>query len=236
MNSENSFKNGIKDGIPIALGYLGVSFSFGIIAAGNGFPIWAAVLMSFTNLTSAGEFAGVNMIAADCALIELALTQFIINLRYSLMSLSLTQKIDESLTLPHRLITGYFITDEIFAVASSKSILIGRKYLYGLGLLPLIGWTLGTLIGAAAGSVLPVSVINALGIALYAMFVAIIIPPAKKQTSVRFVILISISLSCILKYTDVFKNISNGFVIILCTLLSAGAGAFFFPLKKEGEA
>lgn len=226
-----TFQKGLKDGIPIALGYLTVSFGFGITAVRAGLSILAAVGMSATNLTSAGQAAGVAVIAASGTLAELALTQLIINIRYSLMALSLSQKLDSTFTLPHRLIASFGITDEIFAVASSQSFPVTPAYMYGLVLDGLLSWTLGTFLGAYAGSVLPQAFTDAMGIALYGMFLAIIIPPARKMISVLFVVVLSAAMSLLFRFALPF--ISEGFSVIICALIASAAGALLFPVKEE---
>lgn len=231
----HSFSQGLKDGLPIALGYLAVSFSFGIAAINKGLSVGTAVLISATNLTSAGQFAGIEIIAAGGLVIELIITQLIINLRYSVMSISLSQKVDRSVTLPHRLLISFFITDEIFAVAYSKRGLVGYSYLYGLGITPILGWTLGTLLGAVMGEVLPSSLRTALGVALYAMFIAIVVPVAKKSRPVSVVVLIAILCSCILKFTPGLNQISGGFSIILCAVIASVAGAVLYPVREEAD-
>jgi len=228
-----TFSNGIKDGIPIALGYLSVSFSFGLLAVNMGIPAFFAVLISMTNLTSAGQFAGVGLIAAGASVLEMIFTQLVINIRYSLMSISISQKIDKSVTFLHKLLISFFITDEIFAVASSKDGEISRNYMYGLGIMPFCGWSLGTLLGAVSGGLLPVTLRVALGVALYAMFIAIVVPVAKISKSVAIVVLISVALSCIFKFVPIFKSISSGFVIIFCAVIASAIGALLFPVKEE---
>lgn len=237
MNTQNKglFKCGLKDGIPIALGYLSVSFGFGISAVNGGLSPLAAVIISLTNLTSAGQVAGVEVILALGTLIEMALTQLTINVRYSLMSLSLSQKLDQSFTLPHRLIASFGITDEVFGVASSKKDPLKPIYMYGLILLPFIGWTLGTLLGAVAGNILPQSVNNALGIAIYGMFVAIVLPPAKREMGVLAASLISIGVSLALAFIPLFSFITSGFAIIVSALAAAVVAALLFPIKEEDE-
>lgn len=237
MNTQNKglFKCGLKDGIPIALGYLSVSFGFGISAVNGGLSPLAAVIISLTNLTSAGQVAGVEVILALGTLIEMALTQLTINIRYSLMSLSLSQKLDKSFTLPHRLIASFGITDEVFGVASSKKDPLKPIYMYGLILLPFIGWTLGTLLGAVAGNILPQSVNNALGIAIYGMFVAIVLPPAKREMGVLAASLISIGVSLALAFIPLFSFITSGFAIIVSALAAAVVAALLFPIKEEDE-
>lgn len=226
-------KQGLKDGIPIGLGYLSVSFTFGLMAVSNGLTVMQAVLISMTNLTSAGQFAGLAIISASGSFAEMALTQLIINIRYALMSLSLSQKLDSSFSIPHRLLSSFGITDEIFAVSSSKDGLINRKYLYCLILIPFLGWTLGTLTGAAAGEILPPRIKAALGIAIYGMFIAIIIPPAKKSKSVLLVISGSALLSCLLRY---LTHVSDGFSVIICAVAVSAAAALLAPVDTENKS
>lgn len=230
---QKTFKQGLIDAIPIALGYLSVSFGFGILAVSLNIDALFAVLISLTNLTSAGQAAGVEIIAAGGALIEMALTQLVINLRYSLMGLSLTQKLDSSFTTPKRLLLSFGITDEIFAVAISGSGKISAKYMAGLIALPIIGWTSGTFLGAVAGSLLPQFITSAMGILLYGMFIAIFTPAAKKEKGVLVVVIIAAVTSVIFKYLLSF--ISSGFAIILTALIAATLGAIFFPKKEETE-
>lgn len=230
------FKKGLRDGIPIALGYISVSFTFGLQAVSTGLTWWEAVLISMTNLTSAGQFAGLDiMIRGGGFWIEMACTQFIINLRYALMSLSLSQKTDNSVKGIHRWLTGFGITDEIFAVSMGNEKEVSRKYLYGVILLPLLGWVTGTFLGAAAGQALPAVVRDSLCIAIYGMFLAIIIPPAKKNSAILKVVIISVALSCVFKWVPGLDKVSSGFVIIICTLIAASVGAIFFPIKEEKE-
>ena len=237
MNTHNKrlFSCGLKDGIPIALGYLSVSFGFGISAVGGGLSPFTAVLISLTNLTSAGQVAGVEVILALGTLLEMALTQLTINIRYSLMSLALSQKLDKSFTLPHRLITSFGITDEVFGVASSKTEPLKPIYMYGLILLPFLGWTIGTLLGAVAGNLLPESINRALGIAIYGMFVAIVLPPAKREKGVLAASLISISVSLALAFVPLFSFITSGLAIIISALVAAIIAALLFPIKEEED-
>lgn len=227
-------RHGFRDGLPIGLGYLSVSFGFGISAVSKGLSPLVATLISMTNLTSAGQVAGISVIAASGAIIEMMMTQLIINLRYSLMGLTLTQKLDESFSTLHRAAVSFFITDEIFAVASSKDS-VNTRYMYSLGVLPYTGWALGTLLGAVAGSLLPSHISASLGIAIYGMFIAIIVPPAKKEKGILFAVLLSVALSCILKYVPVFSFITQGFAVIICAIVAALAAALLFPVKEVAE-
>lgn len=229
-----NFRKGLHDGIPIALGYLSVSFTFGIQCIANGLSWWQAFLISLTNLTSAGQFAGLGIICAgSAAYFQMACTQFIINLRYALMGLSLSQKADGSLKGIHRWLTGFGITDEIFVVAMGNKSEVSNKYMYGLILLPVIGWSGGTFLGAVAGTLLPKVVCSALCIAIYGMFLAIIIPPAKKSSAVLRVILIAVVLSCCFKYVPLMKRVPGGFAIIISTVVASALGALLFPVAEN---
>ena len=227
------FRQGIRHGIPIALGYLSVSFAFGMKAAGVGLTVLQAVLISMTNLTSAGQMAALPLMVGGASLAEMALTQLTINLRYALMSLSLSRKLDESMGTLQRMIFSFANTDEIFAVASSQPGKVGKRYLYGLMITPWIGWSLGTLLGSAAGTLLPEFVRTALGIAIYGMFLAIILPPARKLGPVRFVVIIAVALSLCFHYIPGLNTVSGGFVIIICGVAAAAAGALLFPIKED---
>jgi predicted branched-subunit amino acid permease len=228
-----AFRRGIRHGVPIGLGYLSVSFAFGMKAVGDGLTVLQAVLISMTNLTSAGQIAALPLMVSGASLAEMALTQLTINLRYALMSLSLGRKLDETMGTPQRLIFSFANTDEIFAVASSQQGKVGKFYLYGLMLTPWIGWSLGTLLGAAAGTLLPAFVRSALGIAIYGMFLAIILPPARKRRPVRFVVLAAVAMSLCFRYIPGLNTVSSGFVIIICGVAAAALGAWRFPAGED---
>ncbi len=233
MKENNSFLKGIIDGLPICFGYLSVSFAFGIFATGQGLSILEAVMMSMTNLTSAGQLAAVPIIATGGGLIELALTQFIINIRYSLMSVSLSQKLGKSVRLLDRFLIAFGNTDEVFAVASGKKGTVGKRYLYGLIMTPFLGWSLGTLLGAAAGNILPQIVISSLGVAIYGMFIAIVVPVIREEKSTALCVALAIALSCIFYYMPLLKGIPSGFVIIICSVVASAVFAYFAPVKQE---
>ena len=224
------FTKGCRYGLPIALGYLPVSFSFGMIAVANGISPIAAIIISMTNLTSAGQFAGINIIAAAGGTIEMAVTQLVINLRYMLMSLSLSQKI-EKMAIIKRLITAFGITDEVFAVASTVPFKVTFPFMSGLIAIPYIGWSLGTILGAYVNNLLPKSLADAMGITLYAMFIAIIIPTARQDKKVLYVLLIAVAFSCIIYF--LLPVISSGWAVIIATVISSAVGATFFPHKEE---
>ncbi len=230
----SAFSRGMSHGIPICLGYLSVSFGFGIIAVKSGLSVLQAATVSATNLTSAGQAAGVDIISRCGAIIEMILVQLTINIRYSLMGLSLTQKLDKSFTLPHRLAASYGITDEIFAVCSAQKEPITPPYMYGMILVAFLGWVTGTVLGAAAGELLPESVSSAMGLVLYGMFLAIIVPPAKKERSVLAAVMIAAVLSILFRY--VLTMVSGGFAIIISAVAASAAAAVLFPLKDEEAA
>lgn len=231
----NSWKQGLQDGIPIALGYVSVSFAFGMMASNQGIPVWASVLISFSNLTSAGQFAGLGIIAANGSMMEMALSQFVINLRYFLMSLSLTQKLDEKTKTLQRAVIAHGITDEIFALSSSKPKKVGFLYMISLMFLPILGWTGGTFLGATASTLLPVILRDSLGIMIYGMFLVIIIPPCRTSKNIGIVVLMAAVTSCLFQVLSAYISIGSGFVIILCTLFAAGVGAFLFPIDGEEQ-
>lgn len=233
MNWKKELGRGIKDGLPIGLGYVPVAFTFGFIAVSGGLPIWVACLISLTNLTSAGQFAGTNLILAGAGYMEVALTTFVINIRYMLMSLSLTQRVEEKTGILQRMVFGFGITDETFVVASLKPGILKASYLFGLILIPIAGWNLGTLLGAGISSLLPQALQNAMGIALYGMFIALLVPAARDSVHILIIVLMAVFVNCFLKYIPLFSFVSSGFRIILATVIGAGAGAVLFPKDSE---
>ncbi len=234
-SSIESYKEGAHDGIPIMLGYFGVSFSFGILGTTGGLAWWQTTLISLTNLTSAGQFAGLNIMLASGTYFEMIIAQFIINLRYALMSISLSQKVDSSFKGIFRMLLGFGMTDEIFGVASNHKGEVRRSYFFGLMTTPMLGWTIGTLCGAVLGAILPSMVVDALGIALYGMFIAIVVPEMKRDKKVIVPVLIAVALSCTIKYVPALKSISVGFSVIICAVAASVIGAIFFPVSDEEE-
>lgn len=231
---KSRFLRGMSHGIPIFLGYLSVSFGFGILAVNKaGLSVFQASVISASNLTSAGQKAGLDVIAAGGALIEMILLQLTINIRYSLMALSLSQKLDKRFTTPHRLFASFGITDEIFAVCSAQKEPITPAYMYGMIFIAAVGWVTGTALGAAAGELLPPSVSAAMEIVLYGMFIAIVIPPAKKQHGVLFAAVIAAALSVIFRYA--LPVVSEGFAIIISAVAASVLAALIFPVKDEEE-
>ena len=233
MKEINSFKKGIINGLPICFGYLSVSFAFGIFAVGSGLSILQAVIISLVNVTSAGQLAAVPIICGGGGLVELAMSQLIINSRYSLMSVSLSQKLGESIKLRHRFLIAFGNTDEVFAVASSQIENVGKNYMYGLILTPILGWTFGTLLGAVAGNILPAIVTTSLGVAIYGMFVAIVVPQLKAERSALICSAIAVVLSCCFRYLSFMSAVPSGFVVIICAVVASLIMAAVAPVKSE---
>ena len=231
MEKRSLFLKGIAAGVPIGLGYFAVSVGIGVAAVSAGLNVITALLISMTNLTSAGQVAGISLIAAGGSLIEMALTQAVINLRYSLMGITLSQKLESSFTTPHRLILSAFITDEIFGVASTQ-LSVNVRYMYGLATVPYIGWAAGTFVGAAAGSVLPASVVAALGLAIYGMFTAIVVPAMKRDRGVTVSVIAAAAISTAIHFVPALKFISYGFAVIISSVVAAAVSAY---LSARGE-
>ena len=236
MSKSKQYLKGISNGLPIGIGYLSVSFAFGIFAIANGLTGAEAVLISMTNLTSAGQLAAVPIIAGGGAFVEIIVSQLIINLRYALMSISLSQKLDKKVTLFERLIIAFGNTDEIFAVAISNPKDVTAPYMYGLITTPFLGWNLGTLLGAVAGNILPAIITSALGVAIYGMFVAIVVPVIKKEKNTALCVAFAILLSCAFKYISPLSSVPSGFVIIICAILASVVFALVAPIKTDKEA
>lgn len=233
-----SFRKGILDGIPICLGYLSVSFAFGIFAVEeSGLSVLHTLLISMLCVTSAGQLAAVPIIAGGGGLWELAVSQLVINLRYSLMSISLSQKLDKKVKLPSRLLISFVNTDEVFAVASGQAGAVGKKYMYGLGLLPWIGWSTGTLLGAVAGNILPAIITESLGVAIYGMFIAIVVPEMKKSSPTALCVAVAVALSVAFYYVPFLQQIPTGFTVIICAVTASVLLALLKPIKEaeDGE-
>ena len=236
----NEFVRGIKRGFPICLGYIPVSFTFGLIAVKMGFTPAQATLISLTNMASAGQFAGIRLIEGGAPYIELVITTFVINLRYFLMSLSLSQKVNPEMPFYKRAIMAYCITDEVFALASMEPDDVTFPFFGGLMLTPILGWTSGTLLGAIASNLLSPMLQGCMGIALYCMFIAIIIPPARKSRKVALAVVIAAALSCIFKYVPGINMLSKvgggGWSIITAAILGAAICASIKEVKRRRKA
>ena len=227
-----NFKRGLILGIPIGLGYLSVSFTFGIMAVSYGMDWWQAVLISMFTVTSAGQFAGINIMMHPGQYLQMLISQLTINVRYSFMSISISQKADSKFRGIYRFILGFMMTDEIFAVASQEE-KVSRSFFAGLSVLPYLGWSFGTFLGAILGSVLPDRIMSALSLAIYGMFVAIVVPEMKKSRPVIVVVIIAVALSFLFYYVPALKGISSGLTITVCAILAAVIGAILFPVDSE---
>ena len=226
------FRRGLIAGIPIALGYLSVSFTVGIMGATLGLCIWQTVLISMTCLTSAGQLAGIGIMVHPGQYMQMLISQLTINIRYSFMAVSLSQKADSKFSGIFRWIFGFFITDEIFAVFVQENAL-KRSYMAGTACLPWIGWSFGTLLGASLGAILPDRIMSALAVAIYAMFIAIVVPEMKKSTAVIWVVSIAVLLSCLFYYVPALQGISSGITISVCAIVAAVVGALVFPVEVD---
>lgn len=235
METRLSFRQGLADALPIFFGYLSVSVAFGILAATRNVPVWLAAAVSMTAFTGTGQFVWLDLIAALTAIAQTAFALAVINARYFLMSLSLSQRLPEKMTLWQRLIVGFGNTDEVFAVAMTRTEPLNFKYLLGLILCSYSGWVGGTVIGGLASGVIPDPVLSALGIALYAMFIALIVPPAKKSKPILAVIIGAAALNCALRFIPVFSFIDDGWKTIISGVAAAAIAAALFPVREVAE-
>ena len=229
----NAYRTGVNRGLPVGVGYFSVSFGFGAMAAAQGLRALDATLISMTNLTSAGQFAGLTLILAAATLWELILTQLVINSRYALMSLALSQRMGQRIGVLPRLFIAFFNTDEIFALAMAEKAPLTVPFMLGLGTTPILGWTAGTLCGALAGSVLPASIRVALGVMLYGMFIAIVVPPARQEKPVLITVILALILSCLFTWVPGLKDVSAGISIVICTVAAAAICAWLHPIEEE---
>ena len=230
------FLAGMRMGMPVCVGYFSVSFGFGAMAIAQGLQVWHAVLISASNLTSAGQFAGLTVIAAGATLLEMILTQLVINSRYALMSLALGQRLGPSVGVGKRLIAAFFNTDEVFALGMTRLGKLSTSYFVGAGTVAALGWISGTALGALAGSVLPLSVRMALGAMLYGMFIAIIVPQARQEKPILLSVVLALVFSCLFAWVPGLDRVSAGLAIVICTVAAAAICALVFPVEQEAEA
>ena len=235
MQSENKkwFAKGMKDGIPICLGYFAVAFTLGIAAKKAGFTAFQAMLASLTNNASAGQFAGFTLVAAGASYLEVAVMELVANARYLLMSCALSQKLPAGTSLLHRLLISYDVTDEIFGVSMAVPGKLNPFYTYGVILAAAPGWAFGTYLGVLMGNLLPAAIVRALSVGLYGMFLAVIIPPARKSRILAGIILISMGASFAFTKLPLVSSLPSGTRTILLTVLIAGGAAVLFPVKEE---
>lgn len=229
------FARGLRDGIPICMGYFAVSFALGITARGIGMNALQAGLMSLGMVASAGEFAAIVLIESAAGVFEMISTCIVVNLRYFLMSCSLSQKLSPDLPFIHRFLLPYCITDEIFGLSSAVPGYLDPRYSYGMTVISVAGWTTGTVLGVLMGNIMPPWAVNALNVSLYGMFLAIIIPPARKDRFIAGLVLISMTASGLFAVLPLLRSISGGFRVIILTLLIAGTAAFIHPVDENKE-
>ena len=235
MNQDDRawFLRGMRDGMPIALGYLAVAFTLGIAARNSGLTAFQATLASLLNNASAGEYAGFTVIREQLSYVEMAVMIFITNMRYLLMSCALSQKLASSVSMPERLLVGFGVTDEIFGVSVAVPGYLNPRYSYGLMAVAIPGWALGTCLGVVMGNVLPASVVSALSVGLYGMFIAVIVPPARQNRVIAVLIVASMALSWLFSAVDLFQFMSSGAQVIVLTVAISAFAAWRFPIREE---
>lgn len=236
QTNNNAFKSGMKDGVPIGLGYLAVSFSLGIMAKSAGLTPFQGFLVSLLCNASAGEFAGFSVIAAAGSFLEMAMAILVANARYLLMGCALSQRMEPGLALRHRLIMAFDITDEVFAITIARPGWLNPYYTYGAMVTTMPFWAIGTALGVMAGNMLPANIVSAFSVALYGMFLAVIIPQAKKDKVVAVLIVISFALSYLGTYIPFIKTMSDGTKTIIFTILISAGAAILFPRKPQEES
>lgn len=233
QNNKTSFLAGMRDGVPIGLGYFAVAFTLGITAGKAGMNALQSSLMSALMLASAGEFAAIRMIASGAGFMEMIITTVVINMRYLLMSSALSQKVQQNRPFRHRIFMSYAVTDEIFGISMAVPGKLNPFYQYGSASVAAPGWVLGTFLGAVVGMILPAPVMSAMSVAIYGMFLAVVVPPARKDKIIAAVVVVSMAVSFLFQSLPGLKNISSGFQIILLTVLISAAAAVLFPVKEE---
>ena len=229
------FEEGLRDGIPIALGYFAVAFSLGIEAHRIGLNALQGFFMSLLGNASAGQYAAMTVIAADAPYLQMVIITLVTNARYLLMSAALSQRFAPGTSLRHRLLVAYDVTDELFGIAISRPYPHNPYYSYGAYSVAMPGWALGTACGIIAGNVLPSRMVSALGVALFGMFLAVIIPPARKDRVVAGCVAVSFAASLAFDKLPVVSGLSAGTKVIVLTLIIAGAAAALFPVKEPAQ-
>lgn len=235
-NNLKAFKKGMQHGIPIALGYFAVAFTLGIVARKAGVTAWQSFVVSATNAASAGEYVGFTLIGENAAYIELALMTLVANARYLLLSCALSQKFASDMKFIHRLFIGCFVTDEIFGISVAVPGKLNPFYTYGAAAISVPAWSIGTLLGVVMGNLLPANIVSALSVGLYGMFIAIIIPPSRKNKVIASLVVISMLASFVASRLSILSNISSGTRVIILTVLISTAAAILFPVKEQQEA
>ncbi len=231
-----NFKTGLRRGFPVGVGYFSVSFGFGALAAVQGIRALDATLISLTNVTSAGQFAGLTLIAAGATLWEMVLTMIVVNSRYALMSLALGQRLGPEVGFLPRMAVAFFNTDEIFALVMAERMQLTPSFVVGVGLLPVLGWAGGTLLGALAGAALPMALRTALGVMLYGMFIAVVAPVARRERPALIAVILALICSCLFAWVPGLREVSSGVSIVVCTVAASAVCAVLFPVSDDEEA
>ena len=234
MKPENKawFARGLRAGVPIGLGYFAVAFTLGIAARSAGLTAFQATLSRLLLNASAGEFVGFTLMSAGAGYLEVAIMEAVANARYLLMSFSLSQKLRPETGLIHRLILGWYVTDEVFGVSISAPGYLNPWYTYGAIALACPGWAAGTCLGVILGNIFPASVVSALSVGLYGMFIAIFVPPARESRTIRGLVLVSMGLSFFVNRASMFAGVSSGIKTILLTVILSAAAAILFPIRE----
>lgn len=231
--NKQAFRNGNRDGIPIALGYFAVAFTLGIAAKNAGFTAWQAFFCSATNLASAGQYAGFTMVKEEATYLEMALMILVANARYMLMSSALSQKFSPETPFFHRFLVGYSVTDEVFGICIGVPGKLNPLYPYGAMIFTIPGWAIGTYLGVMMGNILPANVVSALSVGLYGMFIAIIVPPSRRDKKILVLVVISMVLSLVCCIAPLLSAIPMGVRVILLTVVISSAAAIIFPVKDD---
>ena len=238
LSNRQWYARGLKAGVPIGMGYLAVAFTLGIAAKNAGLTAFQATLTSFLINASAGEFVGFTLIGAGASYLEVAIMELVANARYLLMSFSLSQKLSPKTGVLHRMLIGWYVTDEVFGVSISAPGYLNPFYTYGAISLACPGWAIGTCLGVIVGNILPASLVSALSVGLYGMFIAIFVPPSKTSKVIGGLVLVSMALSFAFNRIPVFDGISSGIKTIILTVAISAAAALLFPIrevKKDAE-
>lgn len=235
LSNRQWYARGLKAGVPIGLGYLAVAFTLGIAAKNAGLTAFQATLTSFLINASAGEFVGFTLIGAGASYLEVAIMELVANARYLLMSFSLSQKLSPKTGVGHRMLIGWYVTDEVFGVSISAPGYLNPFYTYGAISLACPGWAIGTCLGVIVGNILPASLVSALSVGLYGMFIAIFVPPSKTSKVIGGLVLVSMALSFAFNRIPVFDGISSGIKTIILTVAISAAAALLFPIREVKE-
>jgi len=235
MTRKKWFLKGMKAGIPISLGYFAVAIALGIAARNAGFNPFQAALTSLLINASAGEYVGFDMVRVGAPILVLALMELVANARYLLMSASMSQKLKPGVGTLQRLLLGFTVTDEIFGVSMGLPVPLDPCFTYGAFCVATAGWTSGTFVGALLGNILPISVLSALGVGLFGMFISIFVPEARRNKVVGALVLISFALSAGFHYLPYLRNINSGITTIVLTVVISLGAAIFFPIKDKTD-